>query len=139
MDIPAKVVVISGSHIDNDWLNEIVDGITTTSDVNYKFRVAKYNASAHKQPDEVKKILDMYNPQKQVIYVTIAGMSNALSGFVAGNTAHTVIACPPLRTTADYMVDIHSSLRMPSGVPVLTILSTNNCVLAVNRILKSWE
>ena len=61
-------------------------------------------------------------------------MSNALSGVVACNTTVPVIACPPFKDNTDMMVNINSTLQMPN-VPVLTVISTGNAALCVNRIM----
>ena len=93
-------------------------------------------ASAHKQPLEVLEILKSNSGEKGVVYITIAGRSNALSGFVAANSNNPVIACPPFKDKTDMLVNIHSTLQMPSNAPVLTILDPGNCALAVKRILE---
>ena len=36
---------------------------------------------------------------------------------------------------SDMLVNIHSTLQMPSNTPVLTIIDPGNCALAVKRIL----
>ena len=72
---------------------------------------------------------------KKNIIVTIAGRSNALSGVVAANTTYPVIACPPFKDNIDMMVNINSTLQMPSKIPVLTILDPENCAIAIKRII----
>ncbi len=92
-------------------------------------------ASAHKTPEELLKIMreaEAKNPN--IAYITVAGRSNGLSGVVAGNTARPVIACPPFESDAAYMVDIHSSLRMPSDVCPMTVLKPENAALAAAKI-----
>ena len=71
---------------------------------------------------------------KKIIYITVAGRSNALSGVVACNTNDVVIACPPIKDTG-FIININSTLQMPSGTPVLTVLDPNNVGLACKRIL----
>ena len=93
-------------------------------------------ASAHKQPLEVLNIIKSNDNEKGVVYITIAGRSNALSGFVAANSDKPVIACPPFKDKTDMLVNIHSTLQMPSNAPVLTVLNPGNCALAVKRILE---
>ena len=70
-----------------------------------------------------------------IMQVTIAGRSNALSGFVAANTSKPTIGCPPFSDKVDMSINIHSTLQMPSMTPVLTVLDPGNCALAVHRIL----
>lgn len=90
-------------------------------------------ASAHKQAREALEIIEN-NKDKSVIYITIAGRSNALSGFVAGNSNKVTIACPPFQDKTDMLVNIHSTIQMPSKVPVMTILEPENVALAILRI-----
>ena len=52
----------------------------------YKIAWQQHAASAHKQPLKVLEILEANKDQKDIIYITIAGRSNALSGFVAANS-----------------------------------------------------
>ena len=91
-------------------------------------------ASAHKTPLKVLDILEANKDQSGIVYVTIAGRSNALSGFVAANTEFPTLGCPPFSDKADMLVNIHSTLQMPSNTPVLTVIDPGNCALAVKRI-----
>jgi len=126
-----KVVIIMGSESDRDFAQKIINGLEKFS-LSYDV----YVASAHKQPLEVLNIIKSNASEKGVVYITIAGRSNALSGFVAANSNSPVIACPPFKDKTDMLVNIHSTLQMPSNAPVLTILDPGNCALAVKRILK---
>ena len=126
-----KVIIIMGSESDRDFAQKIINGLENYS-ISYDVNVA----SAHKQPVEVLEILKTYSSEKNIVYVTIAGRSNALSGFVAANSNKPVIACPPFKDKIDMMVNIQSTLQMPSNAPVLTILDPGNCALAVKRILE---
>jgi 5-(carboxyamino)imidazole ribonucleotide mutase len=126
-----KVVIILGSESDRDFAQNIIDGLEKFS-INYGVNVA----SAHKQPLEVLNIIKSNANKEGVVYITVAGRSNALSGFVAANSNNPVIACPPFKDKTDMLVNIHSTLQMPSNAPVLTILDPGNCALAVKRILE---
>ncbi|MFQ6673687.1 MAG: AIR carboxylase family protein [Fidelibacterota bacterium] len=125
-----KAVLILGSPSDQKHANQIASKLETY-DINHDQHVA----SAHKTPEKVLKILDSYKDENAVVYVTIAGRSNALSGFVAANSTFPTLACPPFKDRIDMVVNIHSTLQMPSDTPVLTILNPANCALAVKRIL----
>ena len=126
-----KAVIIMGSEFDRHFAQKIIIELEKYS-ISYDISVA----SAHKQPLEVLDIIKSNASENGVVYITIAGRSNALSGFVAANSNSPVIACPPFKDKIDMMVNIHSTLQMPSNVPVLTILDPGNCALAVKRILK---
>ncbi len=94
----------------------------------------QHAASAHKEPLKVLDILSANKNGKDIVYITIAGRSNALSGFVAANSEFPTLGCPPFSDKADMLVNIHSTLQMPSNTPVLTVVDPGNCALAVKRI-----
>jgi len=123
-----SVVIIMGSEVDRPHADKMIKEL---QDVNLEIHVA----SAHKTPKKVLEIIHSH-PQGKVVFITIAGRSNALSGFVAGNTHYPVLACPPFADKMDMMVNIHSTLQMPSKVPVMTVLDPSNCALAAKRILQ---
>jgi len=90
-------------------------------------------ASAHKVPLKCYNLIKEYE-KENVVFITIAGMSNALSGFTDAQTHCPVIACPPYSDKFGG-ADLFSSVRMPSGVAPLTILSPENAALASAKIL----
>jgi phosphoribosylaminoimidazole carboxylase PurE protein len=93
-------------------------------------------ASAHKVPEKVIRLVEELNTSKEpMVVITVVGMSNGLGGVVAGGSVHPVINCPPHKDLAEYQTDIHSSLRMPSDVPAMTVLHPKNAALAAVRIL----
>jgi 5-(carboxyamino)imidazole ribonucleotide mutase len=92
--------------------------------------------SAHKAPERLLSLIQKYDALKEpVVYITIAGRSNGLSGVTAGNTINPVIACPPFSDKADYLVNIHSTIQMPSDTPTLTVIDPVNAALCAARIL----
>ena len=126
-----KVVIIMGSSSDEPHAKKITDNLDAAS-----IQWEQHVASAHKQPREVLKILEDNAAEQSVVYVTIAGRSNALSGFVGANSEFPTIACPPFADKTDMLVNIHSTLQMPSKTPVLTVLDPGNCAIAIQRIFK---
>ncbi len=97
-------------------------------------------ASAHKHPARVAELIAQYNKSLEpMVCITIAGRSNALSGVVAAQLKWPVIACPPFSDYSDYLTNIHSSLQMPSSVPVLTVIDPKNAALAASKILQTME
>lgn len=91
--------------------------------------------SGHKSParalDKLEEIQSDF-PERGVI-LTIVGMSNGLGPTLAARTSWPVIAVPA--TAAERKHDVWSSLEMPSNVPLATILSPKNAVLAALNIL----
>ena len=126
-----KVVIIMGSASDESHAKKITDNLD-----NLNISWEQFVASAHKQPLEVLKILEDNANEESLVYVTIAGRSNALSGFVGANSEFPTIACPPFTDKTDMMVNINSTLQMPSKTPVLTVLDPGNCATAISRIFK---
>ncbi|MDZ4230112.1 MAG: AIR carboxylase family protein [Candidatus Veblenbacteria bacterium] len=124
-----KVVIIMGSAADQPWADEIATAVKA-----WGIEVVSHISSAHKVPEHTMGLVQRYQAEQQVIYVTVAGRSNALSGAVAANSVHPVIACPPFKDKADYLTNIHSSLQMPSDVPALTVLEPKNVAAACARI-----
>jgi 5-(carboxyamino)imidazole ribonucleotide mutase len=127
-----EVVIIAGSKTDEAHVAQIADALAQERRFPAGNWLKTVYASAHREPLLVLKTLEE-NPD--AIIITVAGRSNALSGMVAANCNNVVIACPPFKDLSAYMVDIHSTLRMPSNVPVLTVIDPHNCALAVARIL----
>jgi len=89
-------------------------------------------ASAHKTPEQVLDILREYE-HENVVYITVAGKSDALSGLVDANTTQPVIACPPSDKFAT--IDIFSVLRMPTGVTPMVVLNPENAAIAAIKVL----
>ena len=124
-----KAVLIMGSTFDEPHAKKITDTLDE-----FGISWEQFAASAHKQPLKVLEILNNNKDEKDVVYITIAGRSNALSGFVAANSEFPTLGCPPFSDKADMLVNIHSTLQMPSNTPVLTVIDPGNCALAVKRI-----
>ena len=125
-----KAVIIMGSTSDQshaDKITSVLDGLGVRHEV--------HAASAHKNPERVLEIIRSFKKKDAVVFVTIAGRSNALSGFVAANSEKPTLGCPPFADKVDMSINIHSTLQMPSKTPVLTVLDPGNCALAVHRIL----
>ena len=89
--------------------------------------------AAHKTPEKVLEILKEFEEEK-VIYITVAGRSNALSAFVDANTSKPVIACPPYSEKFGG-ADIFSSLRVPSGIGSLVTVEPEGAAIAAAKIL----
>ena len=124
-----KAILIMGSTSDEHHAKKITDKLDE-----YGISWEKHAASAHKQPLKVLEILNDNKDKESIVYITIAGRSNALSGFVAANSNFPTLGCPPFSDKSDMLVNIHSTLQMPSNTPVLTVIDPGNCALAVKRI-----
>lgn len=124
-----KTVFLLGSNSDKDFTQQMVDGLEE-----WGVECEVVVASAHKVPKKVADIVEKYNSVEDIVFVGVAGRSNALSGVIAANSVHPVFACPPLKEKADLQVNIFSSLMMPSDTPVMTVIDPANLVLSVVKI-----
>ena len=124
----AKAVILMGSERDLEFCREIAKHLKVFG-VDYEFRVT----SAHKTPEKVLAILKEFEKEK-IVYVTVAGRSNALSAFVDANTSKPVIACPPYSEKFGG-TDVFSSLRVPSGIGSVVTIEPEGAAIAVAKIL----
>ena len=69
-----KAVIVMGSERDLDFSREIAKYLKFLG-ISYEFRVA----SAHKTPEMLLEVIKEFEDQN-VVYITVAGRSNALSG-----------------------------------------------------------
>ena len=124
----SKVVIIMGSKGDLEHSQKIA-GMIKKMGVECVMRIA----SAHKVPLKALDIIKQYE-NEEVVFITVAGRSNALSGFVDANTARPVIACPPYSDKFGGK-DLYSTIRMPSGVCPMLVLEPEEAGLAALKIL----
>jgi len=122
-----KVVILMGSEKDLEFSKEIAAYLRELT-LDYEFRIA----SAHKTPEKVLEILKEREKEK-IVYITVAGRSNALSAFVDANTTKPVIACPPYSEKFGG-ADVYSSLRVPSGVGAVVTIEPEGAAIAAAKI-----
>ena len=129
------VFILAGSTSDSEWVHKISNEVRK-----FGYDTMSIFGSAHKETGKVMKVLNDINTlspkNRKVAFVTVAGRSNALSGVVSCNTHYPVIACPPFKDKSDMMVNINSTLQMPSKVPAMTILEPLNVAISIDRIFK---
>ncbi len=124
------VIILMGSKSDEAHCQKIADA-AREFDLDVAIRIG----SAHKTAAHVLNLLQEYEKDpRPKVYITVAGRSNALSGFVDGAVTAPVIACPPPSETFGG-VDIWSSLRMPSGIAPAVVLDPGNAALLAAKIL----
>ena len=123
------VVILMGSKADMEHCTKISEackgfGLDTVLRI----------GSAHKTPEHAVSILKEYEAdERPKVYVTVAGRSNALSGFTDGSVSAPVIACPPPSDSFGG-ADVYSSLRMPSGIAPAVVLEPFNAALLAAKI-----
>jgi 5-(carboxyamino)imidazole ribonucleotide mutase len=126
----ARVVILMGSRADQEHVANIVRACGE-----FGLVVEQHIASAHKSARYLLDLLSAYEDSGDpIVYITVAGRSNALSGMVDANVTAPVIACPPL-SSAFGGADVFSSLRMPGGIAPLLVLEPAAAALAAAKIM----
>ena len=129
-----KVIVLLGSKRDSNFAVPI-GRLLADYGVDYEFRIA----SAHRTPSHLMEILKRNEESgDSIVYITIAGLSDALSGVVAAFTKYPVIACPPDSEKHGWS-KVFSSTMTPRGVAVLFVAKPENAALAAAKILAVSE
>ena len=124
------VVILMGSKADAAHCDKIAEAAR-----GFGLDVITRIGSAHKTPAHVSQLLRDYEADpRPKVYITVAGRSNALSGFTDGAVSAPVIACPPSSETFGG-ADVFSSLRMPSGIAPAVVLDPGNAALLAAKIL----
>ncbi len=118
-----------GSDKDLDFCKKIKDTLADHG-VLAKYLLASAHKSIYFLLESMKEIEEK-DEDGNIVYITVAGMSNALSGVVDSNTSKPVIACPPPGKD----IDVWSSLRMPSSVCPGVVLNPSNAALLAVKIL----
>lgn len=125
-----RVVILSGSPRDGSWVDQIAAVLDRL-----EVPVIRRVGSAHRVPEHVLRLLRQYDSEPEpTVFITVAGMSDALSGLTDANVASPVIACPP-RSDAFAGLDVLSSLRTPPGVGPMVALEPGNAALGAAKIL----
>ncbi len=125
----SKVIIIMGSKGDLSQAKGVTKALKAL-EIGYEMRVC----SAHKATQRLLEILHEYEQKGPLVYITIAGRSNALSAVVDANSRYPVIACPPYSDRFGGM-DLLSSLRLPSGIASPTILEPEGAALLAAKML----
>jgi len=131
-----KIVVFMGSKRDYEFASRI----------NKFLKQEKFNvkceyvvASAHKAPrkllEEVKKC---EKKGENIVFITVAGLSDALSGVVAGSSKYPVIACPP-DSERFWWAKFFSSAMTPQGVAVAYVPRPENAALSAVKMLALFD
>jgi phosphoribosylaminoimidazole carboxylase PurE protein len=125
----SQVIIIMGSKGDLPHAQSIAKTLKIL-EIPYQMRVC----SAHKATTRLLEILQSYEQSTEpLIYVGIAGRSNALSAVIDANTRFPVISCPPYSDRFGG-ADIYSSLRLPSGIATPTIIEPEGAALLAAKI-----
>lgn len=128
------IVIIQGSKSDTPYTDKIVSELQS-----YGLPVTRRIASAHRTPEHLQKILNQYdNSSDKTVFITVAGLSDALSGTVAARFSGRVIACPPdLLKYGERK--IFSSTYTPNGIEVKLAREPKEAAAMARSILESYD
>jgi len=127
-----RIVVLVGSASDIPFAHRVEDFLRESRfPVKCEYRVG----SAHRNPEKLLNDLKGYEQSKDnIVYITVAGLSDALSSVVAGSTTSPVIACPP-DIEKHGLPKVFSTVMTPKGVAVALVPEPENAALAAVKIL----
>lgn len=127
-----KIIVLMGSKSDYEFASRVKQFLEKEKfPVKCEFNVA----SAHKTTMKLLDDLAIYEKSKDnIVFITVAGLSDALSGVVASYTKYPVIACPPDSEQFGW-AKVFSSIMTPKGIAVTFVSSPENAALAAVKIL----
>ena len=130
----ADVIIIMGSKVDLPHVQQITAALDDF-DLTYQLHVS----SPHKTPAHLLQLLAHHEANRGAkVYITVAGLSNALSGMVDACVTAPVIACPPYSDKFGG-ADVFSSISLPKGVTPALVLNPINAALLAAKILGKGE
>jgi fusion protein PurCD len=125
------IAIIMGSPSDIEHCNKMKD-IIEKYDIKVDMRVV----SAHKNGENIPDVIKDYNRSVESgAVIAVAGRSNGLGGALAANLTIPVFSCPPFSDKDDMIVNINSSLMMPSSTPAATVVDPKNAAHIALRSL----
>jgi 5-(carboxyamino)imidazole ribonucleotide mutase len=130
--VAERIVVLVGSASDMSFAHRVEDFLHEASfPVRCEYRVS----SAHRNAEKLLNDLKSYEKSEyKIVYITMAGLSDALSGVVAGYSRYPVIACPPDIEKHGFS-KVFSTMMTPQGVAVSLVSTPENAALAAVKIL----
>src|SRR6185503_21029438 len=132
--LTSLVIILMGSKADLEHCTKISDACQQ-----FGLEIVMRVGSAHKTSEHALAILREYEADpRPKVYITVAGRSNALSGFTDGFVSAPVIACPPPSDSFGG-ADVYSSLRMPSGIAPALVLEPVNAALLAAKIFGQYD
>ncbi len=128
---PGFVAIVMGSKADLPFCEKIQAALEPYP-VFTELRVV----SAHKNGEDILELAREYNgSMEHGAVIAVAGRSNGLGGALAANLNLPVISCPPFADKTDLMLNIGSSLMMPSKTPAATVVDPVNAAGLALRCL----
>lgn len=119
-------LIVAGSDSDRAHIEKIVSFLKMY-EIPYEVRIC----SAHKSPGRLIELINEYEGRGgALVYVAVAGGTDALSGTLAFHANQPVISCPPDGVN-------HSCLTNPPGSSNATIISPKNLGRFIAQVFSS--
>ena len=118
-------VIVAGSDSDSSHIERIVSALRRY-EIPYEVRIC----SAHKSPERLLEIIAEYEDQGALVWVAVAGGTDALSGTLAFHADQPVVSCPPDGLN-------QSCLTNPPGSSNATILKPANAARFVAQVFST--
>ncbi|GEM_PF-26863 len=126
--MPWGAVILMGSPSDSEHVQKVTAALDALG-VPYRSRVG----SVHKTLDHLIGVLSSYQlSQRQLVFITVAGGLDALSGTVDGYLPFPVISAPPEGQSDTIYA---ANLRTPQGIAPAHVIRPENAALAAAKIL----
>jgi 5-(carboxyamino)imidazole ribonucleotide mutase len=116
------VVIVAGSDSDTGHVEKLVCALKMY-EIPYEVRIC----SAHKSPGRLLELIAEYESQGSLVWLAVAGGTDALSGTLAFHADQPVLSCPPDGSN-------QSCLTNPPGSSNATILSPKNAARFVAQV-----
>lgn len=119
-------VIVAGSDSDRSHVEKIISALKMY-EIPYEARIC----SAHKSPQQLLELIGEYEG-RALVWVAVAGGTDALSGTLAFHADQPVISCPPDGLNS-------SCLTNPPGSSNATILSPNNAARFIAQVFAPFN
>ncbi len=133
--IPRQCLILWRGSERDDFLPflEVLSVLFTKAEL-LPFQIERLTLSVHKQPGQSYCMLQENLPKcPDAVLIAYIGRSNGAGPTLAANATIPVLTVPA--GYKDFPLDVWSSLRAPSNVPVMTVLEPENAILAALQIL----
>ena len=118
-------VIVAGSDSDLSHVEKLVSALGRY-EIPHEVRIC----SAHKSPERLLEIIAEYEDQGALVWVAVAGATDALSGTLAFHADQPVVSCPPDGLN-------QSCLTNPPGSSNATILKPANAARFVAQVFSA--
>jgi len=127
-----KVGILMGSKSDESKMVKAKETLEEF-EIDYEWRVL----SAHRNPDQVVKLVTTARENGFVAFICGAGMAAHLAGVVAAHTTLPVVGVPLSGGALNGQDALYATVQMPKGVPVATVAidGSQNAALLVIQML----